>query len=73
MSARLRVLPWKKFFGDKVVVKRDKYLVMGETEEECRRLTVACAFAIQMRPVSRPFFLVWTLGFFLPIWVLVIC
>ncbi|TVY87687.1 hypothetical protein LAWI1_G006032 [Lachnellula willkommii] len=50
MSARMRVMPWKKSFGDKVVVKRDKYLVMGETEEECRRLTVACAFAIQMRP-----------------------
>jgi hypothetical protein len=52
VTAKQRIEPWKKWFGDRVVVKRDKFLVMGENEEECRRSSVAVAWAVQMRPVS---------------------
>ncbi len=49
-NASLRLQPWAKFFKDKVVVKRDKYLVMGSDEKELFRLASAMTFAIQMRP-----------------------
>lgn len=45
-----RIAPFKRFFKEKVVAKRDKYLVMGKDEGECRRLSVAYADAVQMRP-----------------------
>jgi len=50
VTARQRVEPFKKCFGDRVVVKRDKFLVLGKDEEECRRLTVAVAWAVQRKP-----------------------
>lgn len=49
-TASLRVEPWKTFFGERVVVRRDKFLVLGEGEKECERLTSALAFVLQMRP-----------------------
>lgn len=49
-TASMRLQPWAKFFKDRVVVKRDKYLVMGADEKELFRLASAVTFAIQMRP-----------------------
>ncbi|PVH81349.1 hypothetical protein DL98DRAFT_571218 [Cadophora sp. DSE1049] len=49
-AATLRVEPWKKFFGDRVVVRRDKFLVMGTDEKDLFRLASALTFAVQMRP-----------------------
>jgi hypothetical protein len=50
VTARQRIEPFKRKFGDRVVVKRDKFLILGKDEEECRRLTVAVAWAVQRKP-----------------------
>ena len=49
-SAEMRIEPHRWFFGNKVVCRKDMYLVMGEDREECRRLTTAAAWAIATRP-----------------------
>jgi hypothetical protein len=49
-TARDRIEPFKKFFGDRISIKRDAFLVMGEDEKDLFRLTAAATFAIQMRP-----------------------
>ncbi|KAG4427609.1 hypothetical protein IFR05_016909 [Cadophora sp. M221] len=49
-TATLRLEPWIKYFGDSVVIRRDKYLVMGRDEGDLERLTAALAFVVQMRP-----------------------
>jgi hypothetical protein len=49
-TAKQRIAPFKKFLGNKVKVKRDKFLVMGTDEKELFTLVAATAFAIQMNP-----------------------
>lgn len=48
--AQQRITPYKQFFGDKVVVKKDQFLVMGVDEVDCRNLSIACVWAITTRP-----------------------
>ena len=43
-------MPFEDFFGDRVVVKRDKYLVMGTDENDLFKLACAVTYAVQMRP-----------------------
>jgi hypothetical protein len=50
ISASKRIMPFKKQFGNKVVAKRDKFLVMGEDEADLLRLVTGVTYAIQMRP-----------------------
>lgn len=49
-AASQRIEPYKKYLGDRVVVKREKYLVMGTDEKDLFRLASVTAFAIQTRP-----------------------
>jgi hypothetical protein len=49
-QARLRIKPYAKQLGDRLLVRRDSFLVMGEDEEDLLRLTVAATFAIVTRP-----------------------
>ncbi len=49
-TARQRILPFATLFGDRVVVKRDRYLVMGTDEEDLMKLAMATTWAIQRRP-----------------------
>jgi hypothetical protein len=49
-QALMRVEPFMDVLGNRVMVRRDSYLVMGETEEECKRLSAAVVFAVQTRP-----------------------
>jgi hypothetical protein len=49
-TARQRTQPFAKLFRDKVVVKRNAFLVMGKDEEELRRLAMATTYAIQRKP-----------------------
>jgi hypothetical protein len=49
-SAQQRIAPFKKFLGSKVVLKRDKFLVMGTDEKELFTLAAATTFAIQTKP-----------------------
>jgi hypothetical protein len=48
--ARSRVERFQRLFGQKVIVCRDAYLVMGETEDECHKFSCAVTFAVQTRP-----------------------
>lgn len=48
--ARQRIQPFEKLFGDKVVVKRNAFLVMGKDEEELKKLAMATTYAIQRKP-----------------------
>lgn len=50
ITAQQRVEPFKKYLKDRVVVKREKYLVMGVDEKDLFRLASATTFAIQTRP-----------------------
>ncbi|KAK8900699.1 hypothetical protein QC760_010687 [Botrytis cinerea] len=50
VNCKNRIEPFKKQFGDKVVAKRDKYLVMGKDEEELVKYVAGVTFAVQMRP-----------------------
>lgn len=49
-AARLRTLPFKHLFKDKVLIKKDLFLVMGEDEEDLLKYAVATTFAIQTDP-----------------------
>lgn len=49
-AARLRIMPFKQLFKDKVLVMKDLFLVMGEDEEDLHRYAVASTFAIQTDP-----------------------
>ena len=49
-TARSRIQPFKHLLRDRVVVRRDLYLVMGEDEEDLLKFTTATIFAIQTRP-----------------------
>ncbi|KAL2061188.1 hypothetical protein VTL71DRAFT_7461 [Oculimacula yallundae] len=49
-TATLRLDPWEHFFKGRVVIKRDKFLVLGKDREECEMLTCAACFIIQMKP-----------------------
>ncbi|EEP82860.1 predicted protein [Uncinocarpus reesii 1704] len=45
-----RLEPYRRVLRDKVIVKRDMVLIMGENEEEILQLTAAVTFVIQTRP-----------------------
>lgn len=49
-QACLRVEPFRKVLGEKVVVRRDAFLVMGRDEEELLVLAAAVVFAVQTEP-----------------------
>ncbi len=49
-QARLRMEPFKRKFGDRVVVMRDLVLVMGADERELLRLAAAATYAVQTDP-----------------------
>ncbi|KAJ8064951.1 hypothetical protein OCU04_007254 [Sclerotinia nivalis] len=42
--------PFEKQFEDKVIAKRDKYLVMAPDEKELAKIVAGVAFAVQKRP-----------------------
>jgi hypothetical protein len=50
LTAKNRIMPFQAFFGSRVVVKRDKYLIMGADEQDLLKLASAATYAIQMRP-----------------------
>lgn len=50
IQATGRIKPFKKQFGDKVVAKRDKFLVMGEDETDLLKLVTGVTYAVQTRP-----------------------
>lgn len=45
-----RIAPFKKQFGDRVVAKRDKYLIMGEAEQNLAKYVAEVTYAVQKRP-----------------------
>jgi len=49
-QARTRIMPFKKSLGNKVVVKRDLYLVMGKDEAELLKLAGTVTYAVQTEP-----------------------
>ena len=49
-ASRLRIMPFQKLFKDKVLIKRDLFLVMGEDEQDLLKYAVATTFAIQTDP-----------------------
>ncbi|ESZ95248.1 hypothetical protein SBOR_4360 [Sclerotinia borealis F-4128] len=49
VACKNRIAPFKKQFGDKVVAKRDKYLVMGTDEKELEKIVAGVTYAVQMR------------------------
>jgi hypothetical protein len=49
-AARMRLEPYKRQFENKVIVKRNLYLVMGKDEDDLFTLAAAVAFASQTRP-----------------------
>ncbi|EKG18620.1 hypothetical protein MPH_04093 [Macrophomina phaseolina MS6] len=49
-SARMRIEPYRHFFGKKVVCRKDMFLIMGKDKEECKKLTTAAMWAINTRP-----------------------
>lgn len=49
-ASRLRIMPFKHLFKEKVLIKRDLFLVMGEDEEDLMKYAVAATFAIQTDP-----------------------
>lgn len=51
--AQMRIEPYRHFFGEGVVVRRDCYLVMGTGEAELRRLAAGVVWALQTRPWLR--------------------
>lgn len=46
----LRIEPVKKIFGNSVVVAKDLVLVMGQDEEECKRLSAGVTWCVQTKP-----------------------
>ena len=49
-AARVRIMPFEHLFKDKLLIKRDLFLVMGEDEEDLHKYAVAATFAIQTDP-----------------------
>ena len=49
-AARMRLDPYKRQFENKVIVKRNLYLVMGKDEDELFTLVAAVTFTSQTRP-----------------------
>lgn len=49
-ATRLRIMPFKHLFKEKVLVKRDLFLVIGEDEADLLKYAVATTFAIQTDP-----------------------
>jgi len=49
-TASLRLEPFKRLLGDRVIVMRDLFLVMGTDEEDLLKFTTATIFAIQTEP-----------------------
>ncbi|KAL6720831.1 hypothetical protein ACLMJK_002756 [Lecanora helva] len=49
-SARLRLKPFQKQLGERVVLRRDLFLVMGIDEADLLKYTTATIFAIQTEP-----------------------
>ena len=49
-ASRLRIMPFKNLFKEKVLIKRDLFLVMGEDENDLQKYAVATTFAIQTDP-----------------------
>lgn len=49
-QARLRIAPYKRLFGEKVICKSDLYLIMGKDEAELKQITTGVAFAVQTEP-----------------------
>jgi hypothetical protein len=46
----LRLEPFKKIFGQQVLVCKDLVLVMGKDEKECRRMSEGVTWAVQTKP-----------------------
>ncbi len=46
----MRLEPFKRKFGDRVLVKRDLFLVMGTDEKDLLKLAAAATYAIQTDP-----------------------
>lgn len=49
-QARLRILPFRKKFGDKVIPMRDVYLVMGSDPDDLLMLAAGTTYAVQTDP-----------------------
>ncbi len=49
-ASRLRIMPFKHLLGERVLIMRDLFLVMGENEEDLMKYAVATTFAIQTDP-----------------------
>ena len=49
-TAKMRLEPYKNYLGKNVVLKRDKYLIMGKNEKACFKLAAATTFAVQKNP-----------------------
>lgn len=49
-ASRLRIMPFMQFLKERVLIKRDLFLVMGEDEEDLLEYAVATTFAIQTDP-----------------------
>ncbi|PGH03249.1 hypothetical protein AJ80_08714 [Polytolypa hystricis UAMH7299] len=49
-NLRQRFAPYQRAFGEKLLLKRDMIIVMGESEEELEMLTTAATFVIQTQP-----------------------
>ena len=49
-ASRLRIMPFKNLFQEKVLIKRDLFLVMGEDEKDLQKYAVGTTFAIQTDP-----------------------
>lgn len=50
LTANNRIRPYKRQLGDRVIAKRDAYLVMGEDEKELLKYASATAYAVQRQP-----------------------
>lgn len=49
-QARMRIQPFRKALGDKVVVMRDVFLVMGLDEADLLTVAAATTYAVQTDP-----------------------
>lgn len=49
-SVRLRVLPFRHLLGERVIVKRNLYLIVGTDEKDLEKYAIATTFVIQMEP-----------------------
>ena len=49
-ASRMRLAPYKRQFEERVIVKRNLFLVMGTDEDDLFELAAGVTFAIQTRP-----------------------